>query len=138
MTYRPKQFFAKMEAILNIVNQLEANVRSVIPPQYLAQVDNLVAQGHPMSKNFPLMNLFHCLLITVFYLLSVGIGRRLMKNRAPFRLKWVVVYHNFFLICLSLWMGTTILAEALKLNLPFRGASVSKIGPESSRVTLLH
>jgi hypothetical protein len=127
--------YISMEQVLVAVNQLENTIRGVVPPQYLAQYDDLMKQGHPMSKDLPLMNPFHCVLIVVLYLLSVAIGRRFMKSfNHGFKLTWLMVYHNFFLICLSLWMGVTILTEALRLKLPFRGGSVLEIDAQAKTV----
>ena len=40
----------------------------------------------------------------MLYLLSVAVGPRLMKNREPFDLKYILITYNFSLVALSVYI----------------------------------
>jgi hypothetical protein len=119
---------------MEIIDQLEATLRSFVPQNYLESYDKFLASGHPLSKDFPLMNPFHCVLIIILYLISIPVGKMIMKNRDRLNLKWFSAIHNFILIVLSGWMCTTIFIEARKLGLPFYGGSIKGVGAEGKEV----
>jgi len=98
------------------INQLEQAIRSAVPKEWVYEYDYLLSKGHPLAMTMPLMNPFHVVLITIAYLLSIVIGRAIMKNREPFKLRTFSVVHNTFLVLLSTYMCTESLRQAYLSN----------------------
>ena len=70
------------------------------------------------------MNPFHVVLITIGYLLSVFLGRLIMKLLPRFELRTFSILHNLFLILLSLYMGVEITRQAVINNFGLFGNGV--------------
>lgn len=70
------------------------------------------------------MNPFHAVLIAFGYLVSVVVGRLVMKVLPRFELKTFSLLHNFFLIVLSTYMGVEISRQAYINNYSFIGNGV--------------
>jgi len=101
---------------MEFVDTLEQTIRTSLPPNVNHQIDAALKDQHPLSKGFPLMNPFHVLLISSAYLISIPIGRAIMKNRKPLELKTFSLLHNGFLILLSLYMCVETIRQAVALN----------------------
>jgi len=104
---------------MEFVDNLEQSFRGLFPPQWNKEVDVALSHQHPLAKGFPLMNPFHVLLITIAYIISVPLGRAIMKNREPFSLKGFSLLHNGFLVMLSAYMCIETLRQAVFLNYTF-------------------
>ncbi len=109
---------------MEILNNFEGGVRSALPPSVNSWIDEALSHQHPLSKDFPLMNPFHVLLIIAAYLISLPIGRYIMKDRKRLELKGFSMLHNFFLIVLSLYMCVESLRQAWNLGYGFAGNPV--------------
>lgn len=109
---------------MEILNSVEQTVLNALPEKWLANYNWWQEQKHPLSRDFPLMNSFHVLLILLAYLISVPIGRAIMKNRKKFELKTFSAFHNTFLIILSSYMCFESLRQAFALNFSVFGNGV--------------
>jgi hypothetical protein len=91
--------------VMPVVDQLEVAVRGLLPSDSVAAFDKWLADTqHPLSKDLPLMNPFHVVLIILGYFLSVFVGKALMSGVGKFELKGFSKLHNAFLIVLSGYM----------------------------------
>lgn len=88
----------------NMEHSIKASVAQAAPGVY-ALYEKALANGTPLSKNFPLMNPFHVLLIALSYLAILLVGRFWMsKLKRPANVKGLQIVHNAFLVLLSLFM----------------------------------
>ncbi|XP_024083925.1 elongation of very long chain fatty acids protein 4 isoform X2 [Cimex lectularius] len=55
-------------------------------------------------------------LYTILYLVIVGIGPRLMKNRKPFKLNWCLVPYNLAMSLLNLYIAIELLIASTRLK----------------------
>jgi len=95
---------------------LETTVKEFFPTEWISKYNEILSYGNPHSKGLPLMNPFHVLLIAIGYLLSVFIGKAIMKNRDRLEMKLFSTLHNVFLILLSSYMCLEILRQAFIVN----------------------
>jgi elongation of very long chain fatty acids protein 4 len=94
--------------VMKVVDRLENSTREFvrdIAPGLLAQYDHALTKGSSLSRNFPLMNPFHVALILLSYLAVIFVGTALMKRVSkPLNVKPFQIFHNGFLVLLSLYM----------------------------------
>jgi len=109
---------------MEYVDTLEKTVLGALPPPVLSVYDEFRSMRHPLTKDFPLMNPFHCLLILLAYVISVPIGKAIMKNRQRMELKTFSMFHNTFLILLSGYMCFECVRQPLLLGYSLFGNGV--------------
>jgi elongation of very long chain fatty acids protein 4 len=109
--------------------------RSNITRDFLANVDwFLKTQGNTHAKKLPLMNPFDVLLILLIYLGAVLFLRKIMEFLPSFKdwtlMKVIQIFHNMFLVGLSVYMSVEIVRQATLrgYNLWFNGVESSKAG----------
>jgi len=109
---------------MELLNTFESGVRSALPLSVNQWIDEALSHQHPLAKELPLMNPFHVILIVLGYLISLPIGRAIMKDRKRLELKGFSMLHNSFLILLSLYMCVESLRQAWILGFGFVGNGV--------------
>lgn len=110
---------------MEFVNALETSTLQALPPTWLAWYRDMLSKGNPLSKNMPLMNPFHVLLIVIAYLTAVFVGKFLMSfKKTPFELRAYTVAHNLFLVVLSSYMFFQNLYQAYLLGFSVWGNGV--------------
>jgi len=111
--------------IMEILNTLEQSFYTALPAQWGSNFKTLLeTHKHPLTRDFPLLNPFHVLLILLAYVISVPIGKAVMKNKKKFELKTFSMLHNTFLIILSSYMCIEVIRNALALNFSVFGNGV--------------
>lgn len=61
--------------------------------------------GDPRTESWPLMqNPYPSILLSLLYLLGVKVGMDLMKDRKPMNVKVPLIWYNFILVLLNLWI----------------------------------
>jgi elongation of very long chain fatty acids protein 4 len=111
---------------MELLNSFETGVRSALPPAWNQWIDASLKHQHPLAKDLPLMNPFHVILIIAAYLISLPVGRAIMKNRKRLELKGFSMLHNSFLIVLSLYMCVESLRQAWSLGYGVAGNPVEE------------
>lgn len=105
------------EYLLPIAQPLEQQARlffNDFRPDLLKQYDSVLKTGHPLSKNFPLMNPFHVFLLLLAYFVVVFGGKYLMRlKKEPFKPKLFQIIHNLVLVVLSAYMAFEAINQAL-------------------------
>jgi len=114
---------------MEIINTLEQRVLSLAPQDVVANYRWALSKQHPNSKEFPLMNPFHVLLIIIGYFVTLLLLKKFMKNRPRMELKALSFVHNSLLICLSLYMTYVPIREAIINNFSVFGNGVIE-GPK--------
>lgn len=71
----------------------------------------ILSKQNPLSKQFFLTNPIHIILIVLSYISFIYIGKKMMKERKKMELKNFVIFHNFFLVILSLYMGIEMIRQ---------------------------
>lgn len=56
------------------------------------------------------------IIITLAYLIIVWIGPKLMRDRKPFDVKYLMIFYNFALVLLNLYISSELLMASLALN----------------------
>lgn len=109
------------EYLLPYVNPVEQYVRNIFKvhePTLLRDYDAALKTGDSLSKNFPLMNPFHVVLVLLAYLLVVFGGKFLMKfKREPFKPKLLQIVHNAFLVAVSAFMTYETVFQVVSLGM---------------------
>ncbi|XP_015911280.1 very long chain fatty acid elongase 4 [Parasteatoda tepidariorum] len=72
--------------------------------------DKRVAAWPLMQSPFPTV------MLIVLYLCSVHYGPQLMRSRQPFEMRWILVFYNFAMTFLNLYIGLELLVCAWKQN----------------------
>ncbi|CAG8490401.1 6791_t:CDS:2 [Ambispora leptoticha] len=117
----PVDYFIKLGETIGylaepLVNPLEnilvSALTTLFPSISQNAKDFLVENESPFSERLPLMNPFHVLLITLFYLSVVFVGKKIMMNKTKFDTKLISTIHNSFLVWLSAYMCYGVLSEA--------------------------
>jgi len=101
---------------MEFLNATEHAIKGALPPSILQQYELALSHQNTLSKDFPLMNPFHVILITLAYIVSIFVGRSIMQNRQRFELKTFSLLHNAVLILLSLYMCVETLRQAMILE----------------------
>jgi len=109
---------------MNYINTLENATRSSLPEQIEKAYTQVLAEGNPYTKHWPLMNPFHVILISIGYLALVFGGMQIMKNRKKFDLHYFSLLHNGFLVMLSTYMCYETIHQALAANYHLFGNGV--------------
>jgi len=84
-----------------------------------SQATNYLNLGDARSANFPLMNPFDMILITLSYLLIVLLGLVFLKIFPRFYLPMVKIpqfFYNVFLVMVSFWIGAEAIYQAFVIN----------------------
>jgi hypothetical protein len=84
----------------------------------------ILSKQNPLSKQFFLTNPIHIILIVLSYISFIYIGKKMMKERKKMELKNFVIFHNFFLVILSLYMGIEMIRQAIICNFKLFGNPV--------------
>lgn len=63
-------------------------------------------------------------LYTILYLVIVGIGPRLMKDRKPFKLTWCLVPYNLAMSLLNLYIAIEVSTKIFNLFSSFKGLKI--------------
>ncbi|KAG5667958.1 hypothetical protein PVAND_015917 [Polypedilum vanderplanki] len=80
----------------------------------------LESLSDPRSKGwFMVDSVVPALSCFIIYILIVFIGPKIMRNRKPFKLNNLLIFYNFFLVALNLYITLKILTSAYKLNYKF-------------------
>ena len=117
----PVDHFIKLFETIGIiadpyVSPIEATLKSSLNslfPSLTENVSELLDKiQSPLSKRLPLMNPFHVLLIVIAYLSTIHFGKAFMSNREKLNVKYLSIFHNFFLVSLSAYMFGTVSYEA--------------------------
>jgi len=124
---------------MEYINTLENLTISSLPEQFQKDYTHALLDGNPHTKNFPIMNPFHAILITIAYLIIVFGGMQIMKNCKRFELFWFSLLHNGFLVILSSYMCYEIINQALigKYTLFGNGIDTTAAGLPMARVIWL-
>jgi len=113
---RNEQLLGHIDYLQNIITQ---NIKTHLPDLY-RQANYYLTLGDPRSKEFPLMNPFHVMLITFAYLFVVFLGIILMKfirmSRFNFLTKPLQFFYNMFLVVMSFWIGAEACYQAFAIN----------------------
>jgi len=109
---------------MEYLNGVEHLLIENLPQGWQAKYKEFLVAGHPLSKDLPLMNPFHVALIVTGYILSVVVGKSIMKNRKPLSLKAFSLMHNAFLTLLSLYMSVEAARQAYLSNFSLFGNAV--------------
>jgi len=111
---------------MEYVNLLENVTRSSLPVQYQNMWTSALDHGNKYTKNWPVMNPFHAVLLCVVYLIIVFGGMAIMKTRKKFELYWFSLLHNGFLVMLSSYMCYETIHQALVNNYTLFGNGVDE------------
>jgi len=102
--------------LLPYIDPIEQEIRSVVSdvnPHLVREYDKILKTGDSLSKNFPLMNPFHVVLIVLGYLVVVFGGKALMSlKKEPFRPRLFQILHNAFLALVSAFMAFECINQA--------------------------
>jgi len=109
---------------MNYINALENVTRSSLPVEWQNSWTKNLAEGNVHTKNWPIMNPFHAVLLSIAYLVIVYGGKQVMKNRKKFELTYFSLLHNGFLVLLSSYMSYEIINQALIGNYTLFGNGV--------------
>eukprot|EP01116_Phalansterium_solitarium_P010849 TRINITY_DN2624_c0_g1_i1.p1 TRINITY_DN2624_c0_g1~~TRINITY_DN2624_c0_g1_i1.p1 ORF type:complete len:329 (-),score=119.93 TRINITY_DN2624_c0_g1_i1:423-1352(-) len=106
--------------LLPYVDPIEQQVRAFLKvqqPTLLSDYDAAMKTGDQLSKNFPLMNPFHVVLIILAYFVVVFGGKFLMSfKKDPFQPKLLQIVHNALLVAVSAFMTYETVLQAVSNN----------------------
>lgn len=90
--------------------------RTSLPTGWLQNYDGLLSAGNPNSKNLPVMNPFHAVLVSIAYLVVISLGMMIMSNRKKFELTAFSMIHNLCMVLLNMYMCFEIIHQAIISN----------------------
>jgi hypothetical protein len=128
---------APVDGFLYIANEIIPPIFKPVFDQWTIFVESFLKQNYPDVKIFidsfliqtrsghaaklPLMNPYHVVLIMISYLAVIASVRLIMIPFEKFQLKAFSLIHNLFLTCLSAYMMTEIIHQAVIHNYRFWG-----------------
>jgi len=109
---------------MEYIDSVENIIKESVPTDWLSWYNWAIANGNPNAKKFPIMNPFHAILITIVYLMIIGFGQVIMKNRKRFEVYYFSLLHNGMMVLLSSYMTYEIIYQAIAANYSFVGNGV--------------
>eukprot|EP01114_Cavostelium_apophysatum_P016712 TRINITY_DN4810_c0_g1_i1.p1 TRINITY_DN4810_c0_g1~~TRINITY_DN4810_c0_g1_i1.p1 ORF type:complete len:273 (-),score=52.48 TRINITY_DN4810_c0_g1_i1:501-1319(-) len=124
---------------MEVLNTLEETFLGALPPTWLHHYRSLLDSGNVHSRNFPLMNPFHVVLVVIFYLVMIAISKAIMRDRKKFELTWFSILHNGAMVILNAYMCYEIINQAIinKFSLFGNGVDPTPNGLPLARVLWL-
>jgi len=128
---RNEQLLGHIDYLQKIVTE---NIKTNFPDLY-RQGYNFLANGDPRSKDFPLMNPFHVVLITLTYLYVIFLGLILIRFIRLSRFNFLTIpiqfFYNLFLVVMSFWIGAEAFYQAFVVNdFGFVGNPINTANPK--------
>jgi len=109
--------------LVSSLDRVQADLVALVhdaDPALVANSRHLLELGDPRTKEFPLMNPFHVLLLTLAYLFMVTFGLVLMKyipfNKLLPLVKPFQFIYNLVLVALSFWIAAEAYYQAFVVN----------------------
>lgn len=109
--------FLRDIGVVGVLDKVEDFIRATLKEQLpgsVAWIDWAMTYRHPYVDHLdlPLMNPLHVIVIAIGYVVSVQLGRVMMRGREKFTLRGYSLFHNAFLVLLSAFMCAEVLRQA--------------------------